>query len=164
MQEMGHKLNADDNVYFRNLLKDCSKDVRNTLLRTMLEEQIKAATCHLNAMKWNPEILKWAAHLRYKLSAAYDAINDSGVLRLPSRSTLDRLVFEFKHPPGFHHYIPEDVRKQSKMCELLHHQKCVSLVIHEMSIRSDIVYKKHTGDFVGFTDLGKFNKEADLLM
>ena len=44
------------------------------------------------------------------------------------------------------------------------HQKYVALVFDEMNIRSDIVYNKHTGELVGFTNLTKTANDVDILV
>ena len=33
-------------------------------------------------------------------------------------------------------------------------EKCVVLLLDEMHIREDLVYDKHTGELIGFTNLG----------
>jgi len=34
-------------------------------------------------MRWHPMIVKWCLYLRQKSTAAYDALRDSGFIRLP---------------------------------------------------------------------------------
>lgn len=36
-------------------------------------------------------------------------------------------------------------------------QKCVVLILDEMHVREDLVYEKHTGALIGFTDFGDIN-------
>ena len=45
-------------------------------------------TCLLSGMRWHPTMIRFAIYLQYQSSRAYEAIRQSGVLRLPNRSTL----------------------------------------------------------------------------
>ena len=38
-----------------------------------------------------------------------------------------------------------------------------ALIMNELKIKSGLVYRKHTGELVGFCDLGKVNQELDEL-
>ena len=40
---------------------------------------------------------------------------------------------------------------------LAEYQKCVAVIMDEIHIREGLVYDKHTGGFLGFTDLGNMN-------
>ena len=37
-------------------------------------------------------------------------------------------------------------------------QKCVVLILDEMHIKEDLVYDKHSGELIGFTNLGSINQ------
>jgi hypothetical protein len=39
-------------------------------------------------MRWHPMMIRFAIFLQYQSSRAYTAIKESGVLRLPNKSTL----------------------------------------------------------------------------
>ena len=39
--------------------------------------------------------------------------------------------------------------------------KCVLLLLDEMHVREDLVYDKHTGELIGFTNLGDINNHLD---
>ena len=44
-----------------------------------------------------------------------------------------------------------------KITILTEHQRCVALIMDEMHIREGLVYDKHSGALLGFTDLGNVN-------
>lgn len=41
------------------------------------------------------------------------------------------------------------------------HNKCVLLLLDEMRVREDLVYDKHEGNLIGFTNLGGINDHLD---
>ena len=125
------------------MLSDSMKTAKNKLQHMMLAEQLKAAKCQKQGMKWHPEIIKWAAYVYHKSASAYDEINSSGFIRLPSRSTIQRLTVNFTHETGFNDHILKDMRNAMQLENLPEHKKYVVLKFDEMSIHSDILYNKH---------------------
>jgi len=41
------------------------------------------------------------------------------------------------------------------------HNRCVLLLLDEMHVREDLVYDKHEGELIGFTNLGDINDHLD---
>ena len=41
------------------------------------------------------------------------------------------------------------------------HNRCVILLLDEMHVREDLVYDKHKGELIGFTNLGDINDHLD---
>ena len=60
---------------------------------------------------------------------------------------------------GFNPDIIKQLIKDSKLEILVEYQKNVSLLIDEMKIQSNLVYKKSTGKIVGFVEMGDINEE-----
>ena len=110
-----------------------------------------------SAMKWHPLMIKWCLYLRYKSSGAYEALRESGCLKLPSQRTLRDYTHVVKAANGFTLDIDEQLVRVSKLLTLKEWQKCVALVIDEMFIREDLVYDKTNDELIGFTDLGDIN-------
>ena len=60
---------------------------------------------------------------------------------------------------GFNPDIIKQLIKDSKLEILVEYQKNVSLLIDEMKIQSNLVYKKSTGKIVGFVEMEDINEE-----
>ena len=110
-----------------------------------------------SSMKWHRLMIKWCLYLRYKSSGAYEALKESGCLKLPSQRTLRDYTHVIKAANGFTLEGDEQLVRVAELSTLKEWQKCVALVIDEMFIREDLVYDKHNDELVGFTDLGDVN-------
>ena len=129
-----------------------------TFQRLFWEQQNEAAgkkkTC---GMRWHPLMLKWCLYLHYKSSGAYQMLRESGCLKLPSQRTLR----EYRHigtaSQGFSRLLDEQLMKAAEIDTLELWQKCVILILDEMSIHEDLVYDKHSGELIGYTNLGDIN-------
>ena len=85
-------------------------------------------------------------------------------LRLPSCSTLYWSTMDFKHEPGFHAHVLEDMCKQVKIETVQDHQKYVALILDELNIKEYIVYSKHTGKILGLANLSKTGNQVEDLL
>ena len=90
-------------------------------------------------------------------SGAYEALRNSGCIVLPSQRTLRDYTHFFKELVGF------SVEEDRMLMEAVHVETCpereklVVLLMDEMYIREDIVYGKHSGKMIGFSNLGSVN-------
>eukprot|EP00731_Ephydatia_muelleri_P013889 Em0007g1199a len=84
-------------------------------------------------------------------------LRESGCLKLPSQRTLR----EYRHigtaSQGFSRLLDEQLMKAAEIDTLELWQKCVILILDEMSIHEDLVYDKHSGELIGYTNLGDIN-------
>ena len=53
--------------------------------------------------------------------------------------------------------LDEQLMKAAEIDTLELWQKCVILILDEMSIHEDLVYDKHSGELIGYTNLGDIN-------
>ena len=95
--------------------------------------------------------------LASKSASAYDELRETNVLTLPSRRTLRDYRNAIKPATGFNPPIIKELMKQTKNLEGAQRYVCMS--IDEVKVKEDLVYSKHTGELVGFVDLG--NPELD---
>ena len=58
---------------------------------------------------------------------------------------------------GFSDKVDQQLMAAANISSLSQHEKCVSIIMDEMHIREGLVYDKHSGALLGFTDLGKVN-------
>ncbi len=155
MIDNGYCLGPTDNSDMKKLLLQAKKDMDNsTPLGIFIEQQLKAAkrkSCH--GYRWSPEIIAWCLYI-YKLSpTTYRAIRAGGYLLLPSEKTLQDFSKHFENGPGFPENLPSHIIEQ--MSKFEGHQKYVSLIFDEMKISEEVVFKRHTGEMVGFVHLNQ---------
>ncbi len=102
-------------------------------------------------MRWHTLVIRWCVYLRHQSGKAYKTktIRQSGCLSLPSQRTLRDYSQCVKAEPGFFTKVDHQAW-----------QKLVILLLDEMYIREDQVYNKHSGELIGFTNLGAFLRAA----
>ena len=102
-------------------------------------------------------MIKWCIYLRHLSSGAYEVQRLSGCLKLPSQCTLRDYTHYVCVLPGFLADIDEQLIEAAKPSTCKEFQKYVVLVMDEMHIKEDFVYDKHSGELVGFVNLGETN-------
>ena len=162
-EKVGVHLNSDMHEDVCSIMKQEDNEVvklhpEGSFQRMFWSQQLNASRVQkASAMKWHPLMIKWCLYLRYKSSGAYEALRESGCLKLPSQRTLRGYTHVVKAANGFTLDIDEQLVRVSKLLTLKEWQKCVALVIDEMFIREDLVYDKTNDELIGFTDLGDIN-------
>ena len=58
---------------------------------------------------------------------------------------------------GFSDEVDKQFMEIADISSLSEYQKCVIIILDEMHIKEGLVYDKHSGALVGFTDLGNIN-------
>ena len=96
-------------------------------------------------------MIKWRLSLKYLSSSCYNALRSSNVIQLPSERTL------------------RDYRKAQPVLVLMLINKFLvrltwktvliiivtfGIAMDECKIKEDLIYNKHTGELIGYTDLG----------
>ena len=77
------KIISDNKSYIESSMKN------NAFLQLFWDEQMKATQCTTSSnIRWHPIIIRWCLYLRHKSSASYEALHESGILKLPSQRTL----------------------------------------------------------------------------
>ena len=95
-------------------------------------------------------MVRWCIYLRH-IAGKYDLLRDSGCLSLPSQRTLCDYTYYNKACTGFSAGTDEELVRVLEGSE--EWQKIVILLLDEMYIKENIVYNKHRGRIVGFTDV-----------
>ena len=110
-------------------------------------------------MRWHPFVIRFALNLKYLSSSVYKAARQSGVINLPSERTLaDYTHWSLPHTGVQLEFIEEFC----KMLIACGHHHC-TLSMDEMKIKSGLVFDKHNGTLVGFTDIGNANRDIELM-
>lgn len=128
---------------------DDKKGELQPLQKLFWEEQVKAFNCKdKRGMRWHPSMIRLAILIHSRSSAAYDTLQKTGVLHLPSESTLQDYTNVSCPAEGFTNESMDNIRHTAR--GLKDHQRFVVLLHDEMSIKSDLVFDKRTGELVGF--------------
>ena len=98
-------------------------------------------------------IIRYALCLATKSPAVYEEIRDSGILKLPSMRTLRDYRNFIQPKTGFNPAVVEELIKETT--DFSGSKRFITLSFDELKIQADLVYNRHTGDLVGFTDLGE---------
>ena len=90
-------------------------------------------------------------------SGAYELLRSSGILTLPSQRTLRDYTHYVKACTGFSAEVDQMLISAAKLNSCPERDKCVILLLDEMHIRQDLVFDKHSGEMIGFCNLGEIN-------
>ena len=121
------------------------------------QQQLEAASRDKKHVKWHPSMIRWCLYLRHKSSKAYDVVRESGAIALPSQRTLRDYTHHVKAYTGFSVEVDQQLAQAGKLTTCKEHEKLVVLLLDEMHVREDLIYDKHTGSLIGFSNLGETN-------
>ena len=134
--------------------------------RLFWDQQLQAASVSdMRQVRWHPTIIKWCLNLKLLSSSAYHAMKTSGFVKLPSERTLRDYTNYIKEKPGsFHPEVLKMLQEEAKIESIPESKRFVVIVLDEMKIKESIAYNKHTGEMIGFVNLGDINNAiCDLL-
>ena len=96
--------------------------------------------------------------MQYLSSGAYEALRESGIIKLPSQRTLRDYTHHIEAAPGFSTDTDILLMKAAEIDVCPDRDRNVLLLIDEMYIKEGLVYDKHKGNFIGFCNLGSINQ------
>lgn len=136
----------------------------NSFARLFWEEQLKAASVtDTRNMRWHPTMIKWCLNMMLISSSSYDAMRNSGFLKLPSKRTLQDYTNYFENKPGFQDEVDQQLLQEVSSLKLSESRNFFSIVLDEMKIKEGLVYNKVSGKVIGFTELGDINNDLSQL-
>ncbi len=159
IKDEGTILGQEQSDDFLQIMKDNTIDVRtnypvNSFGRLFWEEQMKAASAKgKTGHRWHPMIIKWALNLKLSSGRAYRSIRGSNVIKLPHESTLREYLHWSPPKAKFTVEAVEQLCVEMDLENIQPYQRNIVLIHDEMKIKSDLVFRKNTGELVGFTDL-----------
>eukprot|EP00795_Rhopilema_esculentum_P008149 gene8149-14073_t len=139
------------------------KEFKRTISKKKINEQKKAFEHSNQGQRWHPMMIRFALHLHLRSPAAYKALKESSVIKLPSERTLRDYSSLFHPRAGFNREVYADLKHQAAKLEGI--GKYVVLMLDELSVQDDLVYNNSTNKLVGFVNLGDevnevFKKDA----
>ena len=163
IEEKGISIDKNMHGDLTQIMNECADKVAaqhqvGSLARVFWEQQLKAASCKdQRQMRWHPLMVKWCLYLRHQSSSVYETMRQSGCLLLPSQRTLRDYTHYTSTMVGFSDEVDQQLMAAANISSLSEHEKCVSIIMDEMHVREGLVYDKHSGALLGFTDLGNVN-------
>ena len=102
-------------------------------------------------------VIRYCLSLAAKSPAAYDDLRydkskGTGILILPSRRRLRDYKNYIRPQQGFNPEIVQELIEKTK--QFSDAERYFVLALDEMKIQEDLVWDKHTGELIGFVDLG----------
>ena len=170
LKELGEKegiyVNNDLHSDLTEIIGDQTNEVRKafspgTFARLFWEQQMEARCTDSRQVRWHPMIIKWCLSIKLRSSSSYSAFSNSGVLVLPCDRTLRDYTHFVKAQAGFSLEVDKQLQREAKLDSIPLYQRNVCLVFDEVKINEDLMYDKHSGDIIGFINLGEVN---DLLL
>ena len=164
IEERGVVVDDSTHCDLQVIMKENSSSVaetfpENSFERLFWDQQQQAL--HLKdakSMRWHPLMIKWCLYLRHLSGKAYDTLRSSGCIRLPSQRTLRDYTHCVSATTGFSSAVDKQLMQAANINESPEWQKYVALVFDEMYIKEDLVYSKHTGSLIGFSNIGDINR------
>lgn len=162
--EQGETVDKELHSDLANIMHENTDHIRNvypenSFCRLLWDEQLKAASKDPRQVRWHPVLIKWCLNLKLLSSSAYHALRTSGFLKLPSERTLRDYTHYFTNRTGFQKEVHQQQLDEVKIESLSENRQYVSLILDEMKIKEGLMYNKHSGEMIGFTDLGDINNE-----
>ena len=129
--------------------------------RLFWEQQQEALKCtDKRQMRWHPMFIKWCLSLKLVSSASYSALRATNVLVLPSERTLRDYTHFVKAKSGFQPDLDQQLLREARLYDgIPEFQKNICLVFDEMKVKEDLVYNKHSGELIGFVNIGEINEQ-----
>ena len=125
-----------------------------------MQQQVKASQLtNACGMRWHPTMVRFALSVHLTSPAAYEMMRQTGMIKLPSSSTL----FEYSHVEKVSEGVDETVIKSvldrlKKFEEK--HKKYHVLMADEIHISQNLVFQKSTGQMIGYTSLDDIDSEV----
>ena len=100
-------------------------------------------------------MIKWALYLQYQSAGAYETVRSYVAIR--SQRTLRDYSHHTESHVGFSDEADKQLMSIADVAQVEDWQKYIIVLTDEMHICEDLVYDKHTGALLGFTNLGDIN-------
>lgn len=155
----GETLNESDNCDILQLAEDCQTTVSDqfpegSFQRIFFQQQLKYnSLLNKTSMRWHPAIVRWCLYLKHKSAKAYEGVR--AFLPLPSERTLFDYSNFLDTGTGFKTSVIQHFSEQAK----LQTSTFVGILQDEIKVKSDLVYKKHSGELIGYTNLNMVSNE-----
>lgn len=121
------------------------------------EQQQQYIKCSPSGVRYHPSIIKYCLSLHAKSASAYkdlrhDPKTGTGILVLPSERRLRHYKNYIRPQRGFNSEIIDELK--GKIANFTDDEKYICILLDEMKIQENLVFDKHSGELIGYVDLG----------
>lgn len=126
-------------------------------MKFLWDEQQKYVKTSRNSVRYHPMIIRFCLSLSAKSAAAYEEMRynpktGTGCLVLPSRRRLRDYKNYIRPQQGFNDQVVKEL--MGKIEGFSDQERFIVLLFDEIKVQENLVWDKHTGDLIGFVDLG----------
>ena len=128
-------INKESNNAFKEVFLNETDNVKEEFpeklpQKLLWEEQLKRLKRNPKGMQWHPAIIRLCIALSAKSSSAYELLQTSGFLSLPTQRTLRQLYTQFtKNTTGFNKDFIDRICTDLKLDTMIEHQKNITLAL-----------------------------------
>ena len=131
-----------------------------TFQRIFWDQQVEALKLrNPRQVRWHPMIIKWCLSIKLRSSSTYNALRSSNVITLPSERALRDYTHFIKPHTGFSYEVDQQLQREAKLDSIPDFKRHVCLVFDEVKVKEDLVYEKHSGELIGFVNIGEINNQ-----
>ena len=155
---------VDENVsnFLVSTLPESSPFATDSPMHLLWQQQKKmAGLVSSKGMRWHPTIIRWCISLYLKSPGTYSSMRNSGFITLPDRTTLLRYCNFTEAHAGINPDVLEHFLLSVNAEEMDAKDKNLSMMFDEMKVKSGLVYNKHSGKIVGFTEMTDIGNEIE---
>ena len=139
------------------LFSGCDEKDVPPFMKLLWDKQQNYINKPASSIRYHPMVIKFCLSLATKSSFSYsdlryDSKSGSGILVLPSLRTLRDYKNYIRPQRGFNKSIIEELSEKTKLFSSV--EKFIIILFDEMKIQEDLAWDKHTGELIGFVDLG----------
>ncbi|XP_064482840.1 uncharacterized protein LOC135395673 [Ornithodoros turicata] len=149
------KLKEDDDVDTFQYMKNRAAESNPQAM--FLMDQVR--NFKKKSPRWSEDTLRHSIVLRHLSTRAYKHVRSQGLLKLPSRNTLQNYIGISSGETGFNTLVKCRLEAELQNLGTAQSRTC-SLIIDEMQIKQKLQYNKQHDAFVGQVDVGPLNKDA----
>ena len=140
-----------------SIMSDADPSKVSPFMKFFWEEQQKYLKSSSTGVRYHPMIIRYCLSLASKSASAYDDIRydektGTGFLILPSRRRLRDYKNYIRPERGFNENIIDELKHKVK--DFSDAEKFIVLLFDEMKIQENLVWDKHSGELIGYVDLG----------
>ena len=146
--EVDHNLSND----LTTILSETQENI-TPFMNLFWQQQKKLLQSSPSGVKYHPMVIRYALSLAAKSPSCYEEIRQSKILVLPSQRTLRDYRKCIRPTRGFQDSVVEELKSLTD--SYFDTQRYVVLPFDEMKVQSNLVFDKHTGELIGYVDLGE---------
>ena len=143
---------------FVSIASNCDQSKMPPFMKFFWDEQQKyISSSNTSGVRYHPQIIRYCLSLAVKSPAFYDDIrynenNQTGFLILPSRRRLRDYKNYIQPQQGFNKGVVNELAE--KVQHFSPQERYIILLMDEMKVQEDLVWDKHSGELIGYIDLG----------